>query len=203
MYYLSLIVLGKSKATAAIDAARSRTTALTSQRKDEDTAAAGRPEYISKSASIIEKATTERTEKQQNKIDKNGIFTTPTPTLGEESTWLEKAVAEVLISCNNKCPIFIHDQFQVELEFMVGFWGGRKTRLKSLWSFLVIQSFSHVESRNGHLYSTASFWFLPAAKPIIIFIVIETSPQCPQNGVPRWPWPPLHVTLFSQKNRQG
>jgi hypothetical protein len=44
---------------------------------------------------VIEKANTEGSEKQQTKLDKDGIFTTPTPILSEDSTWLEKAVAEV------------------------------------------------------------------------------------------------------------
>jgi len=92
-YIMFSIISGRGKAAAAIDAARSRTSTLTAQRKDEDAAAANRPNYVHRTHSIIEKSTTEAAEKQ--KMDKDGIFTTPTPTLGEESTWLDRAVAEV------------------------------------------------------------------------------------------------------------
>lgn len=89
------LCLGRSKATAAIEASRARTALLKTQRQDEDAAAAERPNYIHKSHSVIEKENTEGSEKVQKKLDKDGIFTTPTPTLSEDSTWLQKAVAEV------------------------------------------------------------------------------------------------------------
>ena len=56
--------------------------------------AAQRVEYVPRPLSPVEKANTEASEKQQ-KIIKDGIYTTPTPTPSEDSTWLEKAVSEV------------------------------------------------------------------------------------------------------------
>lgn len=84
---------GKGKATAAIDAARARSSLLTTMRKDEDSLAAERGEYVPRSISPVEKANTEASEKQQ-KVIKDGIYTTPTPTPSEDATWLEKAVSE-------------------------------------------------------------------------------------------------------------
>lgn len=65
-------------------------------RKDEDSLAAERGEYVPRSLSPVEKANTEASEKQQKrKVIKDGIYTTPTPTPSEDATWLEKAVSEV------------------------------------------------------------------------------------------------------------
>ena len=50
---------------------------------------------MSRPLSPVEKANTEASEKQQ-KVVKDGIYTTPTPTPSEDATWLEKAVSEVL-----------------------------------------------------------------------------------------------------------
>ncbi|XP_031564143.1 cilia- and flagella-associated protein 43-like [Actinia tenebrosa] len=90
----SFSATGRSKSTTAIQVSRARTALLKTQRQDEDAAAAERPNYIHKSASVIEKENTEGSEKVQKKLEKDGIFTTPTPTLSEDSTWLQKAVAE-------------------------------------------------------------------------------------------------------------
>ncbi|KAM7447734.1 Cilia- and flagella-associated protein 43 [Porites harrisoni] len=84
---------GRGKATAAIDAARARTSLLATIRKEEDSLAAQRGDYIPRPLSPVEKANTEASEKQQ-KIVKDGIYTTPTPTPSEDATWLEKAVSE-------------------------------------------------------------------------------------------------------------
>ncbi|PFX29198.1 cilia- and flagella-associated protein 43-like [Stylophora pistillata] len=84
---------GKNKATAAIDAARARSSLLTTVRKNEDSLAAERGEYVPRPLSPIEKANTEASEKQQ-KVIKDDIYTTPTPTPSEDATWLEKAVSE-------------------------------------------------------------------------------------------------------------
>ena len=89
-----MFCLGKGKATAAIDAARARASLLATIRKDEDSLAAQRGEYVPRPLSPVEKANTEASEKQQ-KVVKDGIYTTPTPTPSEDSTWLEKAVSEV------------------------------------------------------------------------------------------------------------
>ena len=94
MFIRWFISSGKGKATAAIDAARARSSLLTTMRKDEDSLAAGRGEYVPRSLSPVEKANTEASEKQQ-KVIKDGIYTTPTPTPSEDATWLEKAVSEV------------------------------------------------------------------------------------------------------------
>ena len=85
---------GKSKAMAALDAARARNSLLTAMRKEEDNIAGSRPEFVPKPPSVIEKANTEASEKQTKTI-KDGIYTTPTPTPAEDATWLEKAVSEV------------------------------------------------------------------------------------------------------------
>ena len=85
---------GKSKATAAIDAARARSSLLTTMRKEEDSLAAQRGDYVPRPLSPVEKANTEASEKQQ-KVVKDGIYTTPTPTPSEDATWLQKAVSEV------------------------------------------------------------------------------------------------------------
>ena len=87
---------GKGKATAAIDAARARASLLSTIRKDEDNVAAERGDYVPRPLSPVEKANTEASEKQQ-KVVKDGIYTTPTPTPSEDATWLEKAVSEVWI----------------------------------------------------------------------------------------------------------
>ena len=71
---------------------------LTATRTQEDTLAAQREEYFPRSLSPVEKANTEASEKQQ-KIVKDGIYTTPTPTPSEDATWLEKAVSEVCLPC--------------------------------------------------------------------------------------------------------
>lgn len=84
---------GKAKATAAKEAARARAALLTTIRKEEDSLAAERGEYAPRPLSPVEKANTEASEKQQ-KIIKDGIYTTPTPTPSEDATWLEKAVSE-------------------------------------------------------------------------------------------------------------
>ncbi|XP_068708688.1 cilia- and flagella-associated protein 43-like [Montipora foliosa] len=84
---------GKGKAAAATEAARARATLLTSTRTQEDSLAAQREEYLPRPLSPVEKANTEASEKQQ-KIIKDGIYTTPTPTPSEDATWLEKAVSE-------------------------------------------------------------------------------------------------------------
>lgn len=94
MFIRWFISSGKGKATAAIDAARARSSLLTTMRKDEDSLAAERGEYVPRSLSPVEKANTEASEKQQ-KVVKDGIYTTPTPTPSEDATWLEKAVSEV------------------------------------------------------------------------------------------------------------
>lgn len=85
---------GRGKATAAIDAARARTSLLTTIRNDEDSLAAQRGDYVPRPLSPVEKANTEASEKQQ-KVVMDGIYTTPTPTPSEDATWLEKAVSEV------------------------------------------------------------------------------------------------------------
>lgn len=85
---------GRGKATAAIDAARARTSLLTTIRNDEDSLAAQRGDYVPRPLSPVEKANTEASEKQQ-KVVMDGIYTTPTPTPSENATWLEKAVSEV------------------------------------------------------------------------------------------------------------
>lgn len=85
---------GKGKATAAIDAARARASLLTTIRKEEDSLVAQRGDYVPRPLSPVEKANTEASEKQQ-KVVKDGIYTTPTPTPSEDATWLEKAVSEV------------------------------------------------------------------------------------------------------------
>jgi len=85
---------GRGKATAAIDAARARTSLLTTIRNDEDSLAAQRGEYVPRPLSPVEKANTEASEKQE-KVVMDGIYTTPTPTPSEDATWLEKAVSEV------------------------------------------------------------------------------------------------------------
>lgn len=84
---------GRGKAAAAIENARARTSMLTGTRTQEDTLAAQREEYLPRPTSPVEKANTEASEKQQ-KIVKDGIYTTPTPTPSEDATWLEKAVSE-------------------------------------------------------------------------------------------------------------
>lgn len=84
---------GKGKAAAAMDAARARASLLTTIRKDEDSLAAQRGDYVPRPLSPVEKANTEASEKQQ-KVVKDGIYTTPTPTPSEDATWLEKAVSE-------------------------------------------------------------------------------------------------------------
>jgi len=84
---------GKGKATAALEAARARASLLTTIRKEEDSLAAQRGDYVARPLSPVEKANTEASEKQQ-KIVKDGIYTTPTPTPSEDATWLEKAVSE-------------------------------------------------------------------------------------------------------------
>ena len=88
------LFVGRGKATAAIDAARARTSLLATIRKEEDSLAAQRGDYIPRPLSPVEKANTEASEKQQ-KIVKDGIYTTPTPTPSEDATWLERAVSEV------------------------------------------------------------------------------------------------------------
>ena len=88
------LFVGRGKATAAIDAARARTSLLATIRREEDSLAAQRGDYIPRPLSPVEKANTEASEKQQ-KIVKDGIYTTPTPTPSEDATWLEKAVSEV------------------------------------------------------------------------------------------------------------
>ena len=75
---------------------RARTSLLTGTRTQEDTLAAQREEYLPRPPSPVEKANTEASEKQQ-KIVKDGIYTTPTPTPSEDATWLEKAVSEVCL----------------------------------------------------------------------------------------------------------
>ena len=77
-----------------MDAARARASLLTTIRKDEDSLAAQRGDYVPRPLSPVEKANTEASEKQQ-KVVKDGIYTTPTPTPSEDATWLEKAVSEV------------------------------------------------------------------------------------------------------------
>ena len=77
-----------------MDAARARAALLTTIRKEEDSLAAQRGDYEPRPLSPVEKANTEASEKQQ-KVVKEGIYTTPTPTPSEDATWLEKAVGEV------------------------------------------------------------------------------------------------------------
>ena len=93
-FIITNLFVGRGKATAAIDAARARTSLLATIRKEEDSLAAQRGDYIPRPLSPVEKANTEASEKQQ-KIVKDRIYTTPTPTPSEDATWLEKAVSEV------------------------------------------------------------------------------------------------------------
>ena len=72
---------------------RARNSLLTSMRKDEDELAGSRPEVVPRMPPFAEKANTEANEKQ--KVIKDGIFTTPTPTPNEDATWFERAVLEV------------------------------------------------------------------------------------------------------------
>ena len=94
IYHDQIFFVGRGKATAAIDAARARTSLLATTRREEDILAAQRGDHIPRPLSPVEKANTEASEKQQ-KIVKDGIYTTPTPTPSEDATWLEKAVSEV------------------------------------------------------------------------------------------------------------
>ena len=87
-------MVGRSKATAAIDMSRQRTSLLSTTRKEEDAVAVSRPVFVPKhEESVVEKANTEASEKEKPSQD---IYTTPTPPPSEDATWLEKAVAEVI-----------------------------------------------------------------------------------------------------------
>ncbi|XP_077865529.1 LOW QUALITY PROTEIN: cilia- and flagella-associated protein 43-like [Saccoglossus kowalevskii] len=101
-YAWNLSASGKNKASSAIETFRTVNAALTGIRKKEDDVSANMLEWFpsasqpeSRAPSVVEKETQEKSEKKKA-MESDEIYTTPTPTPGDDPTWLELQEIEAL-----------------------------------------------------------------------------------------------------------